>query len=107
MEVNMKEDRRIVKANQLRKKAILADRESQKAVNEWCKAKEGTKQYNNARRKSNRLETKANKAYDDYYYYVHKNFEKENIDRSMHRVIKNKKNNGKFLSRAFLNGLKQ
>ena len=39
--------------------------------------------------------------------YTYSIFEKENIDRSMHRVIKNKKNNGKFLSRAFLNGLKQ
>jgi len=101
----MKENSKIIKANNLRKKAILADQQSQKAVNEWVKTKEGTKQYNTARRKSNRLEIKADKAYDEYYAYVHKNFEREKIDRSMHKVTKDKKNNRKFLSRAFINGL--
>ena len=98
---------KLKKAENLRNKAISTEKESSKAVNVWVKTTLGTADYEKARKASNRAEEKADKAYDAYYNYVHANFEKEKIDQSFHKVCQDKKNKRKFLSKAFLDGLKK
>lgn len=98
-------NRKLKKADDLRMKAVAAEKESEKAMNAWCKTSTGTSEYEKARKASNRAEAKEDKTYKDYYDYVHKNFEKDKIDASFHKVCQDKNNSKKFMSKAFLNGL--
>ena len=61
-------------------------------------------------KKLTEIEKKSDKAYADYYHYIHGNYSKENINKSMSLTIKNKtkrKCKNVFMSRFFLENLKK
>lgn len=99
-------ERKLKKADALRKRSNAMQREAEKTSESWCRTRPGTIEYEKARHAANRAEAKADKAYAHYYHYVHCHFNKDKIDASFHKVCQDRNNSKKFTSKAFLDGLK-
>lgn len=96
---------KILKADELRKKVVATEKDNDRYLDRWIKRssaeKDKTKQ-NMIDRKSKRVlrekEQQCDDAYDSYYHYVEKNFQKNKVQKAM-KVSKD------FMSKKFINHL--
>ncbi len=100
----MKTVEKIKKADALRKNSNTASKSLEKVTKDWDRETNKAKtpqQRKHVNEKYTELYAKAdkqeNKAYAKYYNFVHKNFQKSTIDKSL--------NGGNFVDKSFIDGL--
>lgn len=100
-----------IKADELRRKAIRSGIKVDKFVEKWVEDGKSDPKLRNSQvmeSECRKLEKASDKAYDEYYDYIHMNYSAKSIENSMNACIKNdkKRTNKGFMSKSFINRLK-